>query len=65
MNRKRKENEVNQKEIVQKLMITLIIILIVAFSYSVYSLIKKPANTASVKNGTLALEESTVRLHYS
>ncbi len=65
MNRKRKENELNQKEIVQKLMIILIVILIVAFSYSVYALIKKPADTASVKNGTLALEESTVRIHYT
>lgn len=58
MNRKRNEKEEKKKIILQQLIVILAIILIGAFAYNAYTLIKKPAETASVKDGSLALEES-------
>ena len=58
MNRKRNENEVDKKMIAEKIIALLIIGVVLAFAYNAYKLIRKPAVTATVKNGSLTLEES-------
>ena len=59
MNRKRDEKEEKKKLFFQQLIVILTIILIAFLGYNAYRLIKKPAETASVKDGSLTLEEST------
>ena len=64
MNKKIDENEEKKKFLVKQLILIIAIILIAAFSYKAFALIKKPSDTARIREGNLSLEESTVRLYY-
>ena len=60
MNRKRTQKEEKVKTVIRQLIIILTLIIIGVFSYNAYKLLIKPANTARIKEGSVAQEESTV-----
>ena len=57
-----KHKNIRRKDIIRTVVLGLIIAFIIYVVYTIYSLIKQPTNIFVVENGTLTMEEETIRL---